>query len=56
MPIENIKSEAFEQALKFIYSNHCDFFTEGYEVKWGSTKEVGSISKLFYLCTNYFNN
>ncbi|CAL1279292.1 unnamed protein product [Larinioides sclopetarius] len=45
MTIDNMKSEAFEQVLKFIYTNHCDFLTNGSEVKWPTTKEDGKRSK-----------
>ncbi|KAF8773228.1 Inhibitor of Bruton tyrosine kinase like protein [Argiope bruennichi] len=45
MTIDNMKSEAFEQVLKFMYTNHCDFLTNGYEVKWSVAKEDGKKSK-----------
>lgn len=38
--IENMKPEAFGQVLKFMYTNHCDFLTQGYEVTWEMEQEV----------------
>ncbi|KAG8179334.1 hypothetical protein JTE90_011598 [Oedothorax gibbosus] len=52
MQIEYLKLEAFEQALKFIYTNHCDFFTEGYEVKWIPAKESTKKGKSTNKATN----
>ncbi|GIY10667.1 inhibitor of Bruton tyrosine kinase [Caerostris extrusa] len=43
--IDNMKHEAFEQILKFMYTNHCDFLVNGYEVKWGNFKENGKKNK-----------
>ncbi|KFM65426.1 Inhibitor of Bruton tyrosine kinase, partial [Stegodyphus mimosarum] len=45
MTIENMKPEAFEQVLKFLYCNYCDFLTPGYEVKWASEPEAGKKKK-----------
>uniref|UniRef100_A0A2L2YAE7 Inhibitor of Bruton tyrosine kinase n=1 Tax=Parasteatoda tepidariorum TaxID=114398 RepID=A0A2L2YAE7_PARTP len=45
MQLENTKAEAFEQAMKFIYTNNCDFLISGFEVKWGINKENGKKKK-----------
>lgn len=44
--MENMKPEAFEQVLKFVYTNRCDFLTQGYEVTWETEQEIGKKKKL----------
>lgn len=43
--VENVLAEAFEQVLKFIYTNHCDFLTHDYEVNWNLQQENGKKKK-----------
>lgn len=33
IPVDGIKSAAFEQVLKYVYTDSCDFLTENFEVK-----------------------
>ncbi|GFY53971.1 inhibitor of Bruton tyrosine kinase [Trichonephila inaurata madagascariensis] len=39
------RTETFEQILKYIYTNHCDFLVNGYEVNWKAIKQDGKKAK-----------
>ncbi|XP_054716016.1 inhibitor of Bruton tyrosine kinase-like isoform X2 [Uloborus diversus] len=43
--LDNMKAEAFEQILKYIYCNHSDFLTPNYEFKWEKMQENGKKKK-----------
>ncbi|GFS53093.1 inhibitor of Bruton tyrosine kinase [Nephila pilipes] len=51
--IDKLRPEAFEQVLKYIYTNQCDFLVNGNEIKWEEIKQDWGKTKLAK--RKYFN-